>query len=227
MPRSCGRPCCFHRRSKRRPRHEARLSSRVQRTSPRHGEISQLPLSRHQRNPRIAPTTSCDDSASAGASCITPSLIGSVVPVRASAPASARAASARDRGWEPCASSTPACGSPPRRSFRLQRGASSGRGPSTASSARVASTWSRRCTPTGPSDSPDPRIGAPHRPVGARAPMPFLPSGREPGSPLREDRPSCAYLLAARRHGPTRQPRRGNPNGSRFSRDRPRVLRLR
>jgi hypothetical protein len=116
MPRSCGTTCCFQWRSQRRPRHEATLSSRLHRMSPRHGELSQEPARRHHRKPRTAPTSG---SAPPGSKGISPVAADLAARARASAagPAGAASAPAQAPGWgsAPCDRCSDPCPSPPRR----------------------------------------------------------------------------------------------------------------
>jgi hypothetical protein len=114
MPRSCGTPCCFQWRSQRRPRHEATLSSRVHRTSPRHGELSHEPVRRHHRKPRTAPTSGSAPPGSKGISRVAADL---AARARASAggPVGAASAPAQAPGWgsAPCGQCSDPCPSPP------------------------------------------------------------------------------------------------------------------
>jgi hypothetical protein len=152
MPRSCGTTCCFQWRSHRRPRHEATLSSRVHRTSPRHGELSHEPVRRHHRKPRTAPTSGSAPPGSKGISSVAADL---AARARASAagPAAAASAQARAPGWgsAPCGRCSDPC---PRLPWRLPERAPrthadscGGRGPLPGRANEVRTA--RRVLPTG------------------------------------------------------------------------------
>src|SRR5436190_4628170 len=88
------------------------LSSGAHRISPRQGDASQLPVRRHHRNPRSAPTIG-SATISLASKGIRPAAADVAVPFRASAPGPVAGASgwarARGSGRGPSVSSTDPC----------------------------------------------------------------------------------------------------------------------
>jgi hypothetical protein len=205
MPRSCGTTCCFQWRSHRRPRHEATLSSRVHRTSPRHGELSHEPVRRHHRKPRTAPTSGSAPPGSKGISPVADDL-AALARASAAGPVAAASAQARAPGWgsAPCDWCSDPCPRLPlaplfgaslseRLGFmRRQRAASGARERSTDGSASAANRWCPGCMPTGACRSSPLHIGGWLRSAAAMGPTPFPQGGLEPDIPLREAPPSSA-----------------------------------